>query len=272
MRRGRWASLAVVVRMLLLALAAGGVLFAFVLDRPESPTPVSLHAGYACPMHPEVRTSAPGNCPICGMALTLLPDSRTLAPSGAPLAPTPSGATDVARQRIVTHQLHAPAWVGRDGSIQAVVYDDDLVTLVAGEAALFRPTGAPATTTVVRLADRPSVAWDASTSKVEFRSSLSGAGALAPGTVGWVESPARARAALVIPAAAVLESSDGPHVLALAADGKSVIPRPVKLGRSPFGLAVVVSGLRENERIAVRSAFFLDADRRLAAGEEPTDR
>jgi hypothetical protein len=271
MRRGRWASLAVVVRVLLLALAAAGVLFAFVLDRPESPAQVSLHAGYACPMHPEVRTSAPGNCPICGMALTLLPDSRALAPSGAPLAPTPSGATDVARQRIVTHQLHAPAWVERNGSIQAVVYDDDLVTLVAGEAAVFRPTGAPATTTVVRLADRPSVAWDASTSRVEFRSG-SGASALAPGTVGWVELPARARAALVIPAAAVLESSDGPHVLALAADGKGVIPRPVKLGRSPFGLAVVVSGLRENERIAVRNAFFLDADRRLKAGEEPADR
>lgn len=24
---------------------------------------------YTCPMHPEIRQPAPGNCPICGMAL-----------------------------------------------------------------------------------------------------------------------------------------------------------------------------------------------------------
>src|SRR5260370_10533736 len=24
---------------------------------------------YTCPMHPQIRASAPGNCPICGMAL-----------------------------------------------------------------------------------------------------------------------------------------------------------------------------------------------------------
>ena len=29
---------------------------------------------YTCPMHPQIRQSAPGNCPICGMALEpLLP-------------------------------------------------------------------------------------------------------------------------------------------------------------------------------------------------------
>lgn len=24
---------------------------------------------YTCPMHPQIRRSAPGNCPICGMTL-----------------------------------------------------------------------------------------------------------------------------------------------------------------------------------------------------------
>ena len=27
------------------------------------------HAEYTCPMHPEVRQTGPGSCPICGMAL-----------------------------------------------------------------------------------------------------------------------------------------------------------------------------------------------------------
>src|ERR1700736_5800295 len=31
--------------------------------------PPSSSTIYTCPMHPEVRRSAPGSCPICGMAL-----------------------------------------------------------------------------------------------------------------------------------------------------------------------------------------------------------
>ena len=31
--------------------------------------PVGQGAEYTCPMHPEIRQPAPGNCPICGMTL-----------------------------------------------------------------------------------------------------------------------------------------------------------------------------------------------------------
>ena len=27
------------------------------------------HAGYVCPMHPEVHEDEPGECPVCGMPL-----------------------------------------------------------------------------------------------------------------------------------------------------------------------------------------------------------
>jgi P-type Cu+ transporter len=36
---------------------------------PRPPTPERPGAIYVCPMHPEVRESRPGACPICGMAL-----------------------------------------------------------------------------------------------------------------------------------------------------------------------------------------------------------
>src|SRR5690242_6431686 len=37
---------------------------------PASPSPSPAAASlYTCPMHPEVRQSGPGSCPLCGMAL-----------------------------------------------------------------------------------------------------------------------------------------------------------------------------------------------------------
>src|ERR1700731_397612 len=41
-------------------------------EKPEPPTPVPEGTIYTCPMHPEIRQTGPGNCPICGM--TLEPD------------------------------------------------------------------------------------------------------------------------------------------------------------------------------------------------------
>ncbi|MFH2140327.1 MAG: heavy metal translocating P-type ATPase [Pseudomonadota bacterium] len=48
--------------------------------RPVS-SPDAAGAVYTCPMHPEVRQNAPGNCPKCGM--TLEPVTPTAAPAGA---------------------------------------------------------------------------------------------------------------------------------------------------------------------------------------------
>src|ERR1051325_1579811 len=40
------------------------------LDKhPPAATPAPAGTIYTCPMHPEVRQTGPGSCPICGMAL-----------------------------------------------------------------------------------------------------------------------------------------------------------------------------------------------------------
>src|SRR5688572_30534549 len=36
---------------------------------PSGLPPVAAGAKYTCPMHPEIVRDAPGDCPICGMAL-----------------------------------------------------------------------------------------------------------------------------------------------------------------------------------------------------------
>ena len=71
-----------VVNIVFLALAA-----AIVVRFPRTGGPAMLHAmsapsatgdeaGSVCPMHPEVRQSEPGTCPLCGM--------RSVAPSHEP--------------------------------------------------------------------------------------------------------------------------------------------------------------------------------------------
>jgi P-type Cu+ transporter len=48
---------------------------------PVAPTPPGPATIYTCPMHPEVRQSEPGACPICGMALEPLQPTAASGPS-----------------------------------------------------------------------------------------------------------------------------------------------------------------------------------------------
>ena len=59
---------------------------------------------YTCPMHPEIVRDAPGDCPICGMALV-------------PIAGTGAGITDNSELRDLAHRL----WTGVALSIPLVV-------------------------------------------------------------------------------------------------------------------------------------------------------
>jgi YHS domain-containing protein len=41
----------------------------YIGEKPKPLAPVPESTIYTCPMHPEIRQTAPGNCPICGMTL-----------------------------------------------------------------------------------------------------------------------------------------------------------------------------------------------------------
>jgi hypothetical protein len=265
-------SLVVIGRLILLLLAAGAVVCAAFLGREDERAGASSDARWVCPMHPEVTASTAGECPICGMALRLdVASTRGLSPSAAAARSRQYGLVDVARRRIFSREVRAPAWLRRDGAVEALVYNDDLATLAAGERGAFHAAAAPDPGVGVRLATTAPAPWDGSTSVVHFHFDAR-APPFRPGAAGWVALPAKAREVLVVPAAAVLQSSDGPYVLAAAAEGSTFTKRPVRIGKVLFSLAVVVSGLREGERIAVKSAFFLDAEQRLRAGSESSAR
>lgn len=255
-------------RVVLLMLACGAAVFAFTRGRDAGLT----RAGYTCPMHREVTAASPGSCPICGMELTSIGVSRpAIAPSTVAPLHLPTGAVDTAHRRVFSFPVTAPAAVRDDGRVEAVLYDDDLAALMPGEQGVFRPSAAPAVRVAVSLTDGPAVPWDAATSRVAFGPGR-GTPALPAGTVGWLELPERSRAALVVPSSAIVETPGGSQVLVLPPGATRFERRPVKLGKMPIGLAVVLSGLREDERVAVRSAFFLDAELRLGSGTGPTGR
>ncbi|HKC59985.1 MAG TPA: heavy metal-binding domain-containing protein [Myxococcales bacterium] len=261
---GRSSVLVIAARAVLLMLAAIAATSAFVLTREDGRAAAGSQRVYACPMHREATSATPGECPICGMALREVAGPALTQLREVPALRQP-GILDVPKRRIFSREVLAPGWLEREGIVQALVYRDEIASLLPGEKGVFRPSAAPGTRVAVHLAGGPA-AWDASMSRIDFQ--VDGAPAPRVGTTGWLELAARARPVLVVPSTAVLQSGDGPYVLAASPDGRTFTRRPVETGSSLFGLTVVVSGVSEQERIAVRSAFFLEAEARFGAGTE----
>ncbi len=273
-RRAR--ALVIAGRLLLLLVAALALVSAFALararDRDRARAEQSSTERYVCPMHPEVVSRVSGECPICRMAL-----ERVGAAEKSPPAAAQNGIVDVAKRRVVTQLVRAPAWLAKGGAVTAVLHKDDLVGLAPGEHALFFGTATPGAGTAVHLSpDHPSP-WDAATVQVHFQIDR-----MVPATkedTGWLELAPRPRELLVVPSSAVLYSGAGAYVLAAPPGGHTFTRRSVDIGRildsgyaaglsgDHFGAIVVLSGLEEGEQVVVGDTFFLDAERRLQAAQ-----
>jgi len=266
-------SLAVLSRVLLLVVAAGAAMSGALIALHDA-TPREAGARWVCPMHPDIRAAVPGTCPICGMALERAGGAAVAASRrGMPDELDFAAVENVRRHNIVAfvrkrsllfteQELRAPATVDADGTIAAIFYDDQIAVLRAGEPGTFTPGDAPAAAVPVRRIDRPVTRADASTSRVAFRPA-SADPALRTGRAGWLEVAPRPRQVLAVPASAVLQAPEGPYVLA-ATGGFAFEKRPIRVGENfqKQGFVVVLDGLRPNERVVARAAFFLDADRR----------
>lgn len=268
--KGLAPSLVVLGRIALLLVAVAAVVAAFVLSGRDRAT-ASFGGAYACPMHPEITSRAPGECPVCRMALERV-SAAGQARHAVPAAvgswfPESANRPNYkliasAKRRAFASVVHAPAWVDSGGQVAAILYENELAGVAPGERGRFHRAAAPADGVDVRRTDEPTAHWDSSTSRVQFRLDP-GAPALEPGTVGWVQLAARSQELLTVPASAVLVSPEGPFVLVAAPDGRTFAPRPLAIGQILAGFAVVVSGLREDERVVVGNTFFLNAERRL---------
>jgi hypothetical protein len=172
-----------------------------------------------------------------------------------------------------TREMRAPAWVEEDGAISALFYRDQIAAMVGSEVGTFSSTRAPRAVSAVRRAAEAAVPWDRSTSRIRFV--LDGAhgksDVFPPGEVGWLVLSPRAREVLGVPSAAILQSPEGPYVLAWVG-GLNFEKRPIEIGETFLkqGFAVVLSGLTTRDRVVSKATFFIDADRRLGdrGGEE----
>ncbi len=257
-------------RVALLLIVAAVTIAAFFIRKSDGTGALS-HAGYVCPMHPAVRSRAPGTCPICGMALE---PWRVMSAEDTPTAPD-SGAPRVldyeiitVRPRAIAREGRAPAWIESPGVVVALLYEDEIAAASAADTLSFVPGAAPARSLAVHRTDRQPRAWDETTFRVEFR--VEG-DAMVAGRVGWLKLPGEAPP-LVVPDGALVRAPEGPYVFVASADGHAFSRRPVRVGRGFFGVSAIVAGLSAGERVVVSNAFFLDAEERLRAQPPETRR
>jgi len=169
-------------------------------------------------------------------------------------------------------EMRGAASVGDDLALTAVFYNDQIQSLAADEPGMLSLTRAPEITVAVRRTPGAPVPWDRSTSLIRFRidARQDGKAAVRPpiaaGDVGWIDLERKTRDVLVVPASAVLQSPEGPYVLAPVGGGRFE-KRPIEIGETFLknGFAVVLSGLKLHDRVVSRAAFFLDAERRVGA-------
>lgn len=270
----------VVVRVLMVALAATAVVAGFVVTRKSAPTSVASGIVYGCPMHPAVTSPSPGECPICRMALEpqiaggasagkagsadVEPQSLTLA-QGKRLA----GFDSVSRVKQYESSFDMRAWAWAESrDIGVALYPRDQAELLKpGEEGLFEPQSGPRGPhphgIKVRLADQAPEPWDASTAVVRFRLAADAGAELEPKEIGSVKFALRLRNGLVVRESAIIQSPEGPYVLIASADRKSFTKRPIQIGAIMYDYADVVGGAQENEYAVALHTFVLDTERRL---------
>ena len=284
----------IAVRLLLLALAAGGVVFAAFLHREPAQSVSSRDGGpratYVCPMHPQVVSAAPGDCPICWMALeprvaALKSEGGTHAHPAAPLAAAASRAGTLslaepgtlrafdAVSRVKAYDLSlemrgAASATTADGGT-ALFHRDEIALIAAGETGLFYPSSGTADGRPPGIAVRVEAGapqpWDGATALIRFRTD-DGA-TLSAGATGSLKLATRLRRDLVVRASAVLRGPEGPYVLVVSNDRRTLTKRPVEIGNVVYGYATIIAGLRQDESVVARRAFFLDAERRRGLEE-----
>jgi hypothetical protein len=258
----------VATRIFLVAIAAAGVAVGLVARRVDSAPAATAAAqpSFVCPMHPEVTSSSPGDCPICRMALEPIANTATAEPAALHLTTVSKelrafDAVSRVKRFETAQEMRFAAWAETQDAGIALVYKDQAKLLVPGEEGQFWSLSAPGPGIAVRMGNEPPEPWDESTVRVWIHAAR-GVTLPANGT-GSVKFATRDRRDLVIREGAVLRSPEGPYVLVATDSRHTLTKRRIEVGSIIYGYASVLSGLREDEWVLALHAFPLDTARRL---------
>lgn len=167
-------------------------------------------------------------------------------------------------------EMRAPAWMEDRQHGVALLHLDEIQVLAADEEGFFSPQiprqQDPPSGIKVKLIDKKTKKWDRATALVRFHVVDTEAADLESLMTGSIKFDGKTRNGPVVQASAVLRSPEGPYVLVVTNNRRTLTKRPIEIGNILFGYATVISGLEVGEEVAATHAFFLDAERRRQQG------
>lgn len=289
------------ILLALVGLAIGGGIAWTVAHRPAVSTADAAARKilyYTCSMHPWVRESKPGPCPVCGMKLVPIyePDSGTVAETGS--TNSNSGTvtlgsesvsvinvqTDVVERRPVRRTLHfAGEITGNSWTVawlEFTAYERDLPWLKVGQTFEVVVSSAPEKIYHAQIklhGTKPFVEKDfdmmsgSTTIRAEILNPPIEAGDLGTHrTFNNLHAEAHVvtetEETLTIPRSAVISRGSGPMVYVAKGDGHYA-PRTVQLGRMGDEFSEVLDGLSEGEKVVTTGNLLIDSEAQLTAGQ-----
>jgi hypothetical protein len=248
---------------------------------------------YTCAMHPWVRESKPGPCPVCGMNLTPI-----YANESGGVAETDSGVvtlepqsistinvqTEIVTNRPVRRMLHLSGEiVGNSWQaawFEFTAYERDLQWLKVGQTFNVSVSSAPDKIYHAQIKTHGSkpfadVNFDMMSGSTTVRAEILnppveagdfGKNKLFNGLHAEAHVIAETEGVLTVPRSAIISRGMGAMVYVDKGDGHYA-PRAVLLGRVGDEFSEVIAGLKEGEKVVTTGNVLIDSEAQLTAGE-----
>ena len=253
---------------------------------------------YTCSMHPWVRESKPGPCPVCGMNLTPVfaneggaaGATNSVAADSGEVTLEPDSISTIHVQTVaverqpVRRTLHLSGEIVGNSSNAAwfafTAYERDLAWLKIGQTLDVVVTGVPDKTFTAQIklhgvkpfADRD---FDMMTSSTTVRAEIFdppiqpgnfGKNLLFDGLHAEAHLVAETEPTLTIPRSAIVSRGTEAMVYVDKGDGHYAA-RAVQLGRMGNDDAEVLAGLKAGEKVVTNGNVLIDSEAQLTAGE-----